>query len=154
MKKRIAAILLAMLMVVSCAQAAEGNWAEGLSPQKPYTGSKEVDFNESIGFILLVPITGANTNPGELNWMIALPRTDIQLFGEGVISVFGKAEGLLEEIRMDDSENVILREMTEEERESLIWGCGTMIEIKTGVQMEANSSYYVNMTEGCIVSEE
>ena len=61
MKKKIVALVLALLMITACAQAAEGNWAEGLSPQKPYTGSKEVDFNESIGFILLMPFTNTNT---------------------------------------------------------------------------------------------
>ena len=54
MKKKIAAIMLALLMLVPCAQASEGTWAEGLSPQKPYSGSKEVDFNESIGLFFRV----------------------------------------------------------------------------------------------------
>ena len=151
MKKKIAAIFLALLMLGSLAQA-EGDWAEGLSPQKPYSGSKEVDFNESIGFILLMPFNGSYANPGELKLTIALPRTDIALDGEGVISVYGKTEGLLEEIKLD-SDKVTFREMTEEEKEYLIWGCGTVIEIQTDVLMEANRVYYVNMTEGCIFSE-
>ena len=153
MKKKIAAIMLALLMLVPCAQASEGTWAEGLSPQKPYSGSKEVDFNESIGFILLMPFNGSYTNPGHLKLTVALPRTDIALDGEGIISVYSKSEGLLEEIRLD-SEKVTFREMTEEELEYLIWGCGSVIEIETGVQMEANRVYYVHMTEGCIYSEE
>jgi len=151
MKKIIAVCLVLMMLMTTAIASAEGTWAEGLSPQKPYSGSPEVDFNESIGYMLFMPLTETNINPGKVTLQIFMPRADVQL-GSGTISLYNSKAGLIEEIPTD-SGKITCREMTAEELEALIWGAGCVFEIAVEHQLEPNENYFVRMTEGAIVSE-
>ena len=152
MMKKIIAICLVLMMLMTASLAfAESTWSAGLSPQKPYSGSPEADFNKSIGYMMLLPLTETNTTPGAITLQIFMPRADVQL-GEGSVSIHSKKDGLVEEV-MTDSGKITCREMTAEEMEALIWGSGCVFEVAFDAMLEANQEYYVHMTKGCIVSE-
>lgn len=125
-------------------------WAEGLGPQKPYAGSPEIDFNESFGYMMLLPMNGSWVAPGTSDLSIFLPRTDVAA-GEGSIKLFTKEDGLVEEIAVS-AESLVGRAMTEEELEGLLWGSGTVFEAELADALEVNKNYYVQMSKGCIVS--
>jgi len=150
MMKKIIAICLVLMMLMTAATA-EGVWADGLSPQKPYSGSPEVDFNKSIGYMVFMPLTETELNPGSVVLQIFMPRADVQA-GEGTFYLYDEKIGLIEEIPAI-SEKVTCRDMTADELAALIWGSGCVFEIAVEAQLEANHGYYVHMTENCIVSE-
>lgn len=148
MKKILALILILAMCVGASAMAAE--WAEGLGPQKPYSGSPEVDFNETFGYMMLMPMNGGTIVPGEKMLSIYLPREDVQA-GEGELKLFTKENGLVEEIAVS-AETIVGRALNDEELEGLMWGGGTVFEIKLAQPLEPNCNYYVQMSKGCIVS--
>lgn len=148
--KRIIAICLVMILMGSAAIAAE--WPEGMSANKPYTGSPEVDFNETIGYMILMPLKGSTVKAGELTLSIYMPRTDVKI-GEGKLTLNCKEDRQAEEVEFNE-ENVVLREMTEEELTALLWGSGVVFEIALEKPLTANRNYYVQLSEGCIASEE
>ena len=152
MKKIITVCLVLMMLITAAAETAvnTGNWAEGLSPQKPYTGSPEVDFNENIGYMLLMPVNESNILPGKNILQIYMPRNDVEI-GSGLVSLYSEEDGLVEEI-WTDSGKITGRDMTAEELEALIWGEGFVFEIAIEKPLEANRNYYVQMTEDVIVA--
>jgi len=147
--KKFLAICLAVLMLMSAA-CAESAWPEGLSAQKPYTGSPEVDFNESIGYMLLVPLNGKSILPGKVVLQICMPRDDVEV-GAGTLSLYDSENVLVEEVEIN-AETMVVRPLTEEEKAALIWGGGVAFEVAIEQQLDANKQYYVTMTEGCVVS--
>lgn len=147
MKKIIA---ICLMMVLLCATASAATWPEGLSPQKPYTGSPEVDFNETIGYMMLMPVNGENCKPGTMTLKIYMPREDVRA-GEGTLYLHSEEDNLETEIVIN-ADTMIGRAMTEEELTALMWGCGTLFEITMEKPLEANRHYIVQMTEGCIAS--
>lgn len=149
MMKKVVALILALMMCAAVAVAAE--WPEGLSPQKPYFGSPEVDFNESFGYMMLLPLNGKSVAPGMDTLSIFMPRDDVEL-AEGTVKLFTKEDGLVEEIAIG-SESIVLREMTDAELEDLMWGSGKVLEVKLSQPMAANCNYYVQMTEGSLIAE-
>ena len=148
--KRIIAICLGLLLMCSVAAAAE--WPEGMSANKPYTGSPEVDFNETIGYMILMPLKESTVKPGDLMLSIYTPRTDVKI-GEGTLTLCSEEDKQVEEVEFTE-ENVVVREMTEEELTALLWGTGTAFEISLKNPIVANRNYYVQMSEKCIVSDE
>lgn len=149
--KRLVVICLAVMLL--CANAYAATWADGLGPQKPYLGTPEVDFNETIGYMMLYPTNGDNVNVDELHALkIYLPREDVEV-GTGEISVKSKGIGLVEKIEIT-AETFVARPMTEEELEQMMWGCGTVFEIAMSKPLQINRDYYIEMSEGAIVSTE
>lgn len=148
MMKRIVALILVMVMCATAAMAAE--WPEGLGPQKPYSGSPEIDFNESFGFMMLWPFNGKTVAPGEDTLSIFLPREDVEV-AAGTLGLYTKEDGLVEEIAIS-AETAVLRPLSEQELDSLMWGGGVAIDIKLAQQLDPNFNYYVQLSEGCFVS--
>lgn len=148
MKKIIALILVLAMCAGVGAMAAE--WAEGLGPQKPYTGSPEVDFNETFGYMMFAPVNGGTVAPGEQMLSIYLPREDVQA-GEGELKLFTKENGLVEEIAIS-AETMVGRVLNDDELEGLMWGGGMVFEIALAKPLELNFNYYVQMSKGCMVS--
>lgn len=146
--KKFFAICLALMLL--CASASAASWPEGLSPQKPYTGSPEVDFNETIGYMMLLPVNGETCRPGTMTLKIFVPREDVQA-GEGVLYLHSEEDDLVAEIAIN-AETMIARPMTEDELAAMLWGSGTLFEITMEKPLEANRHYIVQMSEGCIVS--
>ena len=145
--KKIFAIILALVMCAGMsAMAAE--WAEGLGPNKPYSGSPEVDFSETIGYMMFLPINKANIAPGANTLSIFLPREDVET-GSGTLKLFSKEANLVEEIAIS-AETMVARPMLDVELNAMMWGCGTAFEIELAKPLERNHHYYVQMTEGCI----
>lgn len=146
--KKFFVICLALMMLCSNAMAA--TWLEGLGPQKPYTGTPEVDFTETIGYMMLSPINGSNVRTGTVTLGIYFPREDVEI-GEGFLYLHTEEDGPVMEIEIN--EHIMTRRaMTEEELEARLWGCGTVFEVEVGEPLLANRHYVVQMTEGCIVS--
>lgn len=148
MKKLLALVL--VLAMCACASAMAAEWAEGLGPQKPYAASPEIDFNESFGYMMFLPVNGQWVAPGTSTLSIFLPREDIQV-GEGELKLFSKEDGQMEEIAVS-AETLVQRAMTEAELEGLVWGSGTVFEVKLANPLEPNKHYYVQLSKGSIVS--
>ena len=147
--KKMLVICLALMMVCTTALAAE--WLEGLSPEKPYTGKPEVNFDETIGYMMLYPVKGSTVHAGMDVLSVFLPREDVKA-ASGTITVYDAQSGEAMEIAVDEA-SVVARAMTETELDSLLWGSGTVFEVKLPETLEANHDYYVLMSEGWIVSE-
>ena len=148
--KRIIVICLAVMLL--CSNALAATWADGLGPQKPYSGTPEVDFNETIGYMLFYPVNGSNVIAGNDEISIYLPREDVET-SEGTFYLYSKEENLVEEIVIN-AETMVARPMTEEELEATMWGCGTAFTVKLSQPTVENRHYIVQLTEGCIVSTE
>ncbi len=148
MMKKFFIVCLAVMLL--CSNAFAATWADGLSPQKPYSGTPEVDFNETIGYMMFYPINGSNVVGGENVLSIFMPREDV-VAGEGILYLHTKEDGLVEEIAIN-ADTMIARPMNEEELEAMLWGCGTVFEITLAQPLEINRNYIVQLTEGSIVS--
>jgi len=93
MKKILAICLILML----AATASAATWEEGLGPQKPYLGSPEVDFNETIGYMMLLPMKNETLAPGTVTLSVYMPREDAEV-GEGVLTLTSREDGKVAEI--------------------------------------------------------
>lgn len=151
MMKRVLAICLLLLLTATVlAEGETGKWGEGLGPQKPYSGSPEVDFEKTIGYMIFMPLNQSTVTPGKLILQILMPREDVEI-GSGTITLYNGQDEVVEEIPFDE-EHVKQRAMTEAELDAMIWGCGTVFSVKTSNPPEANQSFYVLMTDGCIIA--
>ena len=150
--KRILAICLALALCVMAPAAFAAEWPEGLGPQKPYSGTPEVDFNETIGYMMLKPRNGESVMPGNVTLKIFLPRADVQT-GSGLLFLHSEKGGVVEEVSIEP-ETMKARPMTEKELEAMLWGCGTAFEVTLQNPLQPNQNYFVQMSEGCISSEE
>lgn len=148
--KKLFVVFLAVLMLCSVAYAA--TWADGLSPQKPYSGTPEVDFNETIGYMMFFPVNGSNVDVRVDTLTIYMPREDVNI-AEGTLYLYRNGDDLAEEIAIS-ADTVVVRPMLEEELDALMWGCGTAFDFKLANPLEINSKYLVQVTEGAIVSSE
>lgn len=149
--KRIAAMALAILMLCAgMAQAAE--WPEGTSPSKPYTGEPELNLEEQLGYIMFYPAADLSAENACQRLYVYLPRQDVQA-GEGELYLFTDEDGQIWKTAMNDSDVVTVREISEAELEGLLWGGGACFEIRLPRTLELGKTYYVNMTRGCIVTE-
>lgn len=146
--KKCIVLLLALLLVCTTAYAA--GWTQGLGPEKPYTGTPKVDLTENIGYMMLHPISGSTVTPGLDTLRIFMPREDV-LTGTGTLQLY--TDGVKEPVEIEITEQtMIARPMTEVELNALLWGCGTVFEIALPQPLEANFSFNVRMTEGCIIA--
>lgn len=150
MMKKLLGLILVLALCAGASAAMAAEWAEGLSPRKPYVGSPEVDFSETIGYMMFLPLNNASVAPGASQLSIFMPRDDVET-ASGTLKLFSREADLVEEIAVS-AETVVCRAMSEEELASLMWGCGTVFEIKLAQPLEPNCNYYVQMTEGCIVA--
>jgi len=148
MKKILAICLILML----AATASAATWEEGLGPQKPYLGSPEVDFNETIGYMMLLPMKNETLAPGTVTLSVYMPREDVEV-GEGVLTLTSREDGKVAEIAVN-AETVAVRAMTDGELDALLWGCGTAFEIMLEKPLKANRHYTAEMTEGCFYAPE
>lgn len=147
--KKLLVLCLAAMLLGSIAFAAA--WDEGLGPNKPYVGTPEVDFNETIGYMMFFPINGSNIDVRVDTLTIYMPREDVDI-AEGTLYLYRNGDQLAEEIAVS-AETVTVRPMLEDELEALMWGCGTAFDFKLADPLEINSNYLVQLTEGAIVSD-
>ena len=82
MKKILAMFLLLMLLA---APAYAADWAEGLSPAKPYTNQPEVNLDETIGYMMFSPKTETGSVQGLKTLFIFLPREDVMAANMAVL---------------------------------------------------------------------
>ena len=148
--KKCIVLILAMIMI--CTTAFAAGWSQGLGPEKPYTGTPKINFNENIGYMMLHPVPGSAVTPGTDTLRIFMPREDV-LTGAGTLYLYTDRVQEPEELPVN-AETMIARPMTEVELDALLWGSGTVFEIKLSKPLEANNSFHVQMTEGCIVAQD
>ena len=149
--KKASVLLLALLMIVNVAQAAQ--WRDGTSPSQPYAGVPQVNLSEEFGYLMFFP----NMTIGAKNFcqklLIYTPREDVRATdGEFHLCSEVKSRGSLWSTKMNDTEAVTVRPIDEEELTGLLWGGGTCFEILLPDTLTLGQSYFVNMDEGCIVS--
>ena len=147
MMKKIFAIVLMLTLV--CTSAFAASWLEGLSPQKPYQGNPEVDFNETIGYFMQFPINESTIEPGSLTLTMLFPREDVDV-GTGKLVLHSQEDGVVQEV--DVETELFCRAMDEEELEALLWGCGTAFEVQFREPLEANRHYWIELPKDAIVA--
>jgi len=143
-------LIACFIMILLCTTAYAAEWPEGLSPQKPYTGTPEVDFQKTIGYMIMSPVKGSTVIPGTDMLSIYLPRMDVET-GSGEIVVYNRTQGSKETIAVS-AETMAARPMEESELQAMMWGSGTVFFVMLEKGLEPNCEYYVEMSEGCIVS--
>ena len=149
--KRIAAwILVALLLCSGVAQAAE--WADGLSPSKPYENEPEINLEETLGYMMFFPKAGNAAQAACDRLYIYLPREDVKA-GEGTFYLLNEQDGVIWSTAMNDADAITQRSIDEAELDGLLWGSGTCFEIMLPRTLELGKPYFVNMTRGCIVAE-
>jgi len=149
MKKMLIACLVLMML---CTTAMAATWPEGLSAQKPYSGTPEVDFQKSFGYMIMVPRKDSTVIPGTDTLSVCTPRVDVAI-GTGEFVLYNRTTGKKEVISMDD-ERVTMREMSDTELDAMLWGSGTIFDIRIEKGLEPNCEYYIEMSEGCFISPE
>ena len=154
MKKWAAVIMIVALMITTSAQAAQ--WPEGRSAAQPYAGTPPVNLDETMGYILLYPRPKMPAHGFCDRLQIYLPREDIVLARGALRLMKTNESGGAEEVAsidFSDAESVLLRSMTEQEMESVIWGSGVCIEVFLPESLTLNETgYYVTMDEGCFTA--
>lgn len=148
--KRIAIMMLALLLV--CPAAAAADWPEGLGPGQPYQGSPEVNLAEKLGYMVFAPDAGIPASNACQQLQVYLPREDVQP-GEGVFTLYTAAGEEVWRAAMNDPEAVTRRDLREDELTGLMWGGGTCFEIRLPRTLELGETYFVNLTRGCIVTD-
>ena len=146
--KKIVCVLLMLALMLSTALAAE--WPEGRSPAQPYANVPSVDLNTSIGHILMYPRGKLGVEHFCDVLMIYLPREDIKL-GTGSLQLY-RGEELVETVSFANPQQVLLRSLTEEEMNNLLWGSGVCIEIWLSKSLKLSENYYVLMDENCFTN--
>ena len=147
--KRLIALILVCLVGIGTAYAAE--WKEGLSPSKPYTGSKPADLETTMGYMALYPnATKKNNIPEHFCDVLEMyfPREDITL-GEGNLTLYDES-GEVFKVSFTDSDCVELRKLEEVELDHLMWGSGVCVDIHLPFSLKFDTSYYVLMEEHCL----
>lgn len=146
--KRLLAIILILMMLVSSAYAAE--WAPGLGPHKPYEGVPEIDLETQFGTMMFHPNSRMSV-AGTKTLFIYLPREDVNA-GSGRLILRSSDNG--EEFRtsFDDTTYVTLRPMTENEKVDLIWGSGVCFEITLPKSLRLGTTYSVDLDNNAIVT--
>ena len=146
--KRLTALLIACLLCLTTAYAAE--WGEGLGPSQPYPGVPYRHLNESMGHVLVYPSAKFSTSVYCDTLQMYLPREDVEL-GEGKMTLYDDG-GQVAVVDFTDTESVSVRPLDEIELKGLIWGGGVCVEMRLPVSLQFDKHYYVLMDEGCITA--
>ena len=150
--KRIMALALFLLMLsMAAAQAAE--WGEGKSPDNPYSGLPAMELSETVGYMMPYPNAAMSAQNSCQYLMLYLPREDMQA-GEGTLWLYDGQGNEIWQTAMNNAEAVTRREITEAEKDGLLWGGGSCFEIRLPKTLTLNTTYFVNLGEGCLVSED
>lgn len=147
--KRIVALVLAMLLCVATAQAAQ--WPEGTSPSQPYTGVPEVNLNEQLGYMMFYPNASVPAEHSCQKLFIYLPREDVKAT-EGIFYLYEEQGTEVFRAPMNDTSVVTQRAATEAELDGLLWGSGTCFEIMLPRTLDLGGAYFANMERGGIVT--
>ena len=145
--KRIFALVLAVMMLCVAAQAAE--WVDGNSPSQPYPNLREVDLNETFGYMMFYPNGGMGAQNSCQKLFVYTPREDVTV-GSGKLYLGDLDAGLVWETPMNDTSAVTQRPITEAELEGLLWGGGTCFEVLLPKTLELGKNYVVNMELGAL----
>lgn len=148
--KKLMAICLMLMLVMASASAAE--WQDGLSPQKPYVNQPEVDFSKTIGHMLFHPNSLMSVAGGK-TLQIYLPREDVKAGSEGTLTLRSADRGTEWQVSFSNTEYINQRAMYEQELDGLMWGSGTCFEITLPISLRLGQTYYVDLSENCIIDE-
>lgn len=149
--KKIAVLVLAMLLL-STGMAESIEWREGLSPSKPYDGVAEIDLSKQMGYMMFYPSADMKIENACQRLYIYLPREDVEI-GEGTFYLCTESDGVVFKTEMGNADAVSQRAIDENELVGLLWATGTCFEIQLPKTLELGKTYFVNMTRGCILTE-
>lgn len=149
MKK--ARAILAVLIVCLLLTVCYADWPEGLSPAKPYAGVREQDLSKTIGYIMLYPRAKLPAKNFCDVLQIYLPREDVEA-NEGYLHLYDAEDNEVYRANFADAEEVIVRSLTEDELQGLMWGGGICLEVRLPVSLKLEESYYVLLDEGCFTA--
>lgn len=153
MMKRLIALCLALLLLFSATALAD--WAEGLGPNKPYNNVREVDFEQTLGYMIFYP-NGITPETYTKTLFIYLPRDDISINRENGATVTVRSSNPDVEtvtVALSDPDAVRIRALVNSELEGLMWGCGTCIEIELPTSLRLDCTYYVDLSDRAIMDE-
>lgn len=153
MMKRLIALCMALLLLFSATALAD--WAEGLSPNKPYNNVPEVNFDDTLGYMLYAP-NGIMSMAYTKTLLIYLPREDVSINSDNGLTVTVRSSNADVEpvtIAMNDANAVHIRDLTNYELEGLMWGGGKCIEIELPTSLRLDCTYYVDMDDRVIIDE-
>lgn len=149
--KKLTVILAMALCVLTAVPGLASEWADGLSPEKPYSGVPEVDLTQKLGYMMFYPNANMPAEHFCRTLYIYLPREDVEA-GRGVLYLCSEEEGELLRFEFGNEEYVKRRALTEEELDGLLWGGGVCFEITLPEALKLNEGYFVNLDRDCIVT--
>lgn len=157
MKKLLALVLVALMLLGGCAFAAQ--WPEGRSAAQPYSRLPEVNLSETMGYILMFPREKVPANRFCDVIGMYLPREDLAL-GEGLAHLYEKVEGESDPVEVctvdfSNTDSVTIRDMSEKELQDLMWGGGKCVQMNLPKSLEFGEqahNYYVLMDAGCFTA--
>ena len=137
----------AILLSLACLPVSAAEWKEGLGPAKPYSGVPEIDLSTNMGYLMTYPRDKMPASHFCDRIEMYLPREDITR-GTGKVQLFDE-NGEVFSTDFSNSEDVVIRPLSEEEMSGLMWGGGTCVSIKLPVSLDFYKNYYVMMDGGC-----
>lgn len=155
MKRLFALVLVCALCLGSAALAAE--WGEGLSPSQPYKGVRAVDLTKEFGYWVFYPSQAQSGKMYAKRFCdvleVYMPDPGVQL-GKGTATLWNAESQPVCVIDFENPEQVQLREMEEEELQSLMWGSGVCLEMYLPISLGMNEEYYVTFEKGVMTTNE
>lgn len=148
--KRLIALTILCVLCLGTALATE--WPEGLGPGKPYSTVPEINLDEKLGYMMFYPSEDMPVTGVCRTLRLYLPREDVRI-GDGTLKLCTDKNGAIQTIDMSDETLIQLRPMTEAEKAMLLWGGGVCVDIALPQSLTLGQTYYVTMTQGCIVTE-
>lgn len=150
-KKLAALALCAALMGAGCAGAmGEREWAEGLSPAKPFSYVSECDLSARVGYLMTMPENDTSVPCGVNTLILYLPRTDLTAM-QGTLTVndaYGTAYAHCELAGAD------IAPMGAGDLDFYGWGSGVRVSLRLDRALAANGTYSVNIPGGAFRLEQ
>ena len=154
MKRMMALVLVALMMMMGLNTCFAAEWPEGRSAAQPYSNVREVDLTQTMGYIIPFPRSKLPVNKFCDVLEIYLPREDLET-GTGKAHLYEYIDGRGQEIDTIDfaDENAVkIRRLSESEMTTMLWGSGMCVEMYLKKSLQFGHSYYVLMDEGCFAA--
>ena len=150
-KKLAALALCAALLCAGCAGAVgEREWAEGLSPAKPFSYVSECDLSARVGYLMTMPENDTSVPCGVNTLILYLPRTDLTAM-EGTLTVNDAYGTAYAQCDLAEAE---IAPMSVGDLDFYGWGSGVVVLLRLDRDLDANGTYSVNIPEGAFKLEQ
>lgn len=148
MKKLLSLLLICIMLAIGAGALADApQWAEGLSPAKPFTYVEETDLTAHVGYFLTAPENDTDVACGVDTLTIYLPRTDLTGFaGELTVTIPGG-----EAYARCDMAQSTIAPLTADELAAFGWGEGMSATFVLDRALAPDSTYCINIPEGAFL---